>query len=147
MFLIILFGYKSVKVYDVSVDKYYKKVLTAESTAEDLFQEDTSITSLQTFAQALSKYKVYVKLSGTNDDGSSRYPVPGFDPLLGITTLEEYFSWMAYLGQINRKYTVLPLDEPHFTIDLNTRAIKIPNEFRKNGIAVQGDDLAEIVYL
>lgn len=41
---------------------------------------------------------------------------------------------------------MLPLDEPHFEIDTNTRAIKIPDTFKKNGIAVQSDDLAEVVY-
>lgn len=66
--------------------------------------------------------------------------------MLGITTLEEYFSWIRNLGTINRKYTVLPLDEPYFEINANTRAITIPSEFKKNGIAVQGDDLAEVLY-
>lgn len=66
--------------------------------------------------------------------------------MLGITTLEEYFSWISNLGRINRKYTVLPLDEEHFEINANTRAITIPASFKKNGIAVQGDDLAEIIY-
>lgn len=70
----------------------------------------------------------------------------GFDPMLGITTLEEYFSWMKTLGSISRKYTMLPLDEPHFIINTNTRAITIPADFKKNGIAVQGDDLAEVLY-
>lgn len=72
----------------------------------------------------------------------------------GITSLEEYFSWLKTLGNIQafedrdfgKKYTILPLDEPHFEINANTRAIQIPNEFKKNGIAVQTDDLAEIVY-
>ena len=41
---------------------------------------------------------------------------------------------------------MLPIDEDHFEINANTRAIGIPNAFKKNGIAVQGDDLAEIVY-
>ena len=53
---------------------------------------------------------------------------------------------MRNLGNIDRKYTKLPLDEPYFEINANTRAILIPNEFKKNGIAVQGDDLAEIIY-
>lgn len=66
--------------------------------------------------------------------------------MLGITTLEEYFSWLRNLGNINRKYTVLPLDEEHFEINANTRAINIPASFKKNGIAVQGDDLAEVIY-
>lgn len=66
--------------------------------------------------------------------------------MLGITTLEEYFSWIRNLGNINRKYTILPIDEDHFEINANTRAINIPANFKKNGIAVQGDDLAEVVY-
>lgn len=66
--------------------------------------------------------------------------------MLGITTLEEYFSWIRNLGTINKKYTVLPLDEDHFEINANTRAINIPASFKKNGVAVQGDDLAEVLY-
>ena len=37
-------------------------------------------------------------------------------------------------------------DEHLFKIDANTRNIDIPEDFRKNGVAVQGDDRAEIVY-
>lgn len=66
--------------------------------------------------------------------------------MVGITTLEEYFSWLRNLGNIDRKYTVLPLDEDHFEINANTRAITIPANFKKNGVAVQGDDLAEVLY-
>lgn len=66
--------------------------------------------------------------------------------MLGITTLEEYFSWLRNLSNIDRKYTVLPLDEEHFEINANSRAINIPASFKKNGIAVQGDDLAEVLY-
>ena len=66
--------------------------------------------------------------------------------MLGITTLEEYFSWIRNLGNISKKYTVLPLDEDHFEINANTRAINIPASFKKNGVAVQGDDLAEVLY-
>lgn len=72
--------------------------------------------------------------------------VNSFDPAFGISTIEEYFHWIKALGNISTKYTILPLDEPHFKIDANTRAINIPDEFKKNGIAVQGDDLAEVVY-
>ena len=76
--------------------------------------------------------------------------VKGFIPELGITTLEEYYNWLPDLKRDAdgkpTKYTMLPLDEPHFEINANTRAINIPNDFKKNGIAVQGDDLAEVVY-
>lgn len=84
-------------------------------------------------------------------------PVGGFSPELGITTLEEYYNWLPDLKSVTveengvqvvkpTKFTVLPLDEEHFKINANTRAINIPADFKKNGVAVQGDDLAEIVY-
>ncbi len=84
-------------------------------------------------------------------------PAKGFVPELGITTLEEYYNWLPELKSITveeegimvtkpTKFTVLPLDEEHFNINANTRAINIPADFKKNGVAVQGDDLAEVVY-
>ena len=70
--------------------------------------------------------------------------------MLKISTLEEYFSWLQNLGDEklggDRKYTILPIDEDHFEINANTRAINIPASFKKNGVAVQGDDLAEVLY-
>lgn len=103
-----------------------------------MFVLDPSIVSLTSFASALEKFSIlYVR------DGE---PAEGFEPMLGITTLEEYFSWISNLGRINRKYTILPLDEDCFEINANTRAINIPASFKKNGIAVQGDDLAEVIY-
>lgn len=67
-----------------------------------------------------------------------------------ISTLEEYFSWLQNLGDEklggDKKYTILPIDEDHFEINANTRAINIPASFKKNGVAVQGDDLAEVLY-
>ena len=47
---------------------------------------------------------------------------------------------------IGKKYTILPLDEEVFDINANTRAINVPNSFKNNGISVQGDQIAEIVY-
>lgn len=73
-----------------------------------------------------------------------------FAPELGITTLEEYYNWLPEIKRDSKGnptiFTKLPLDEAHFEINPNTRAITIPAEFKKNGIAVQGDDLAEVVY-
>ena len=93
-----------------------------------------------TFATALANYNVlYVE----TEDGCAE----GYEPMVGITTLEEYFSWLKTLGDINRKYTVLPLDkDQYFSINANTRAITIPAAFKKNGVAVQSDDLAEVLY-
>lgn len=67
------------------------------------------------------------------------------DPKLYITTLNEYFSNIVKLAEKSLQYTILPLDEETFDIDANTREIKIPDSF-KNGVGVQGDQVAEIIY-
>lgn len=63
-----------------------------------------------------------------------------------ISSLDEYFSYIVQLNEINRRYTILPLDEDVFEIDANTRTITVPQSFITNGISVQGDEIAEIVY-
>ena len=63
-----------------------------------------------------------------------------------ITSLDEYFSYIVQLNEINRRYTILPLDEEVFEIDANARTITVPKSFQTNGISVQGDEIAEIVY-
>lgn len=111
------------------------------------------ISSLNAFTSALNEHHVlYVRArypQDHKDEDKAGKPLgiaEGFSPLIGITTLEEYFAHIADLSLINRKYTVLPLDEPHFEINANTRAITVPADFKKNGVAVQGDDLAEVLY-
>ena len=59
--------------------------------------------------------------------------------------MNEYFSQIANLAEIDLKYTILPLDEETFDIDANSRKITIPNSF-KSGVGVQGDQVAEIIY-
>ena len=65
-----------------------------------------------------------------------------------ITSLEDYFGYIEQLRAIDRRYTILPLEdeENFFEIDANTRAINIPKSFKDNGVAVQGDEIAEILY-
>lgn len=63
-----------------------------------------------------------------------------------ISTLEEYFCHIADLQAINKKFTVLPLDEELFYFNANTRAIEAPKDFKTNGVAVVGDEVAEILY-
>lgn len=84
-----------------------------------------------------------------------------------ISTLEEYFAHIGYLAdyhtdnvqnnppsnvtyQNSAKFLMLPMDEKHnsddgdcFYIDLNSRNIKTPNSYVKNGVSVTGDQLAE----
>ena len=63
-----------------------------------------------------------------------------------ITSLEEYFAYIKNLSTLDKKYTILPVDEELFEIDANSRVITVPASFKKNGIGVQGDEIAEIIY-
>lgn len=65
-----------------------------------------------------------------------------------ITSLEELFSFMRPLTRSDDAciYTRLPLDEEPFFIDANARTITVPTDFAKNGISVQGDEIAEILF-
>ena len=61
-----------------------------------------------------------------------------------FTSVQEYFSHIQDLLILGgKKYLMLPLDEPVFEIDANKREIVVPAEFKKNGISVQGDEIAE----
>ena len=140
-------GYKKVRTYDAKIDDYFYKN-DAATTADTLFLKDTSVTNAITFSRALETRPLYIRR--LNKDGSPAKIPEGYDPMLKISTLEEYFSWLQNLGDEklggDRKYTILPIDEDHFEINANTRAISIPASFKKNGVAVQGDDLAEVLY-
>lgn len=41
------------------------------------------------------------------------------------------------------RFLLLPLDEDIFEIDANKRLINIPDHFKRNGVSVQGDEIAE----
>lgn len=70
-----------------------------------------------------------------------------------IRNIDSYFlklgdikeKLMEKEGKVDISYFMLPIDEPLFEINANTRAISIPAEF-KNGISVQGDEIAETVF-
>ena len=131
----LLSGFERVQTFDVDkIGSYYLK------NDKDEFVPADNINSLNDFASILSSgKKVYI---ATDGGANEEFVKQGSK----ITTLEEYFSWIEQLGQKDKRYTKLPLDEPHFIINPETRAIIIPSEFKKNGISVQGDELSEIVY-
>ena len=70
-----------------------------------------------------------------------------------INNIDEYFQNLGRIREELEKqgilndisYFMLPIDEPLFEINANTRTIKIPDEF-KNGISVQGDEVAETIF-
>lgn len=66
-----------------------------------------------------------LKAAGKKDQDSNA-KVPGDD-----------LYWTKY-------FTILPLDEPVFEIDANTRKITVPNQFKT--IGVEGDKSAEIIF-
>ena len=65
---------------------------------------------------------------------------------INIDNMEDFFGRIEDIKDLDLKFLRLPLDEPMFEINANTRAISIPNDFRSNGLSVQGDHLAETVF-
>lgn len=65
---------------------------------------------------------------------------------IDINNVEGFFGNILEISALDKKYLRLPLDEPLFAIDANSRKITVPDEFRSNGLSVQGDHLAETVY-
>ena len=69
-----------------------------------------------------------------------------------IATLNQYFAYLQDLITVSSNENIksyflrLPLDEELFEINANTRAISIPRSFSSNGVGVQGDETAEIIY-
>jgi hypothetical protein len=68
-----------------------------------------------------------------------------------IRSLDEYFAMLKELtagNNINKNhiFKILPLDEPLFEINSDSRDIIVPEVFRKNGVGVQGDQLAETLF-
>ena len=66
-----------------------------------------------------------------------------------IYDLDSFFQNFKELTQNDYSYLRLPLDEPCFEIlddEKHRRYIQVPDVFSKNGISVQGDDNAEILW-
>lgn len=65
---------------------------------------------------------------------------------IDINNVESFFGNIIEITALDKKYLRLPLDEPMFEIDANSRKITVPDAFKANGLSVQGDHLAETVY-
>lgn len=63
-----------------------------------------------------------------------------------FNTIQGYYSNIEYIMELGGRYLYMPLSEEPFKIDLDTRIITTPNHFKKNGVAVVGDNKAEILY-
>ena len=65
-----------------------------------------------------------------------------------INDINSYFARIVDLIKVtpyDPVLAILPVDEPMFVIDANTRKITIPSIF-SNGVSVVGDEHAEILY-
>ena len=139
----VLSGFERTQTFDENEEYFYKD--SKDNSFEKLeFESEDKEGKIYEFANALTLYGYLYTKNGKNPSDYN------FAPELGITTLEEYYNWLPEIKKDAEGkptiFTKLPLDEAHFEINPNTRAITIPAEFKKNGIAVQGDDLAEVVY-
>jgi hypothetical protein len=65
---------------------------------------------------------------------------------INVNNLQAFFGSITEIAALDSKFLRLPLDEPLFEIDANTRKITIPENFRSNGASVQGDHLAEVIF-
>ena len=102
------------------------------------FDPDTYVPGVYYTMNASGKY---VLATGAFDPTAQYYFQTS-----SITTLEEYFCHLKNIYDLparKDKFLMLPLDEEMFEIDANTRTIVIPPNFRKAGIGVQGDVIAE----
>ena len=82
-----------------------------------------------------------------------------------ISNIDDYFSVLKDLADIEIAsekqellddngqpvyidpiFTILPTTEEMFEINADTRSIKIPDNFARYGVGVQGDEIAEILY-
>ena len=68
------------------------------------------------------------------------------DNAINIDNIESLFGRIEDISRLDPKFLRLPLDEPMFEINANTRSINVPNDFKSNGLSVQGDHLAETVF-
>lgn len=61
-----------------------------------------------------------------------------------FTSIQEYFAYIKDIHDLGgKKFLMLPLDEPVFEVDADKREITVPAVFKKNGISVKGDEIAE----
>lgn len=89
------------------------------------------------------------KVNNTNKDEYSVFFGKLSDSLgVEISSLAEYFNRLEQIKGLNNAapYLTLPLDEPFFEIDANSRTINVPAEFKRNGVGVTGDSMAESLF-
>ena len=69
---------------------------------------------------------------------------------LGLAQIPDMVTYFSYIDRLRKsgkyKFIRLPVTEDYFLVDLDTRKITVPKVFLDNGIGVQGDSMAEVLY-
>lgn len=69
---------------------------------------------------------------------------------LGVSQIPDMVTYFSYINRLRDsgkyKFIRLPVTEDYFIVDLDTRSITVPEAFDLNGIGVQGDSMAEVLY-
>lgn len=105
--------------------------------------KDNKNNYLDLFQKAFKALKDAGKLT-EEEIASGQITMPNGEMVEAFTSLEQYFTRIGDLYAIEPKYALLlPLDEPMFEINANTREIIIPAHFKKHGVSVEGDTIAE----
>ena len=55
---------------------------------------------------------------------------------INVSNLEAFFGSIREIAALDSKFLRLPLDEPFFEIDANSRKITVPADFKTNGVSV-----------
>ena len=100
-------------------------------------------------AQALTEDEIKY-LCPTDEHGNFLKDENGNQIINRFTSLEQYFTRLGTLiSNVDNpiKYLMLPLDEDPLEVDANTRTITVPANFKKSGVGVQGDIIAETLFL
>lgn len=105
--------------------------------------KDNKNNYLDLFQKAFKELKDAGKLT-EEEIASGKITMPNGEMVEAFTSLEQYFTRIGDLYAIDKKYALLlPLDEPMFEINANTREIIVPAHFKKHGVSVEGDTIAE----
>lgn len=157
---------KNAQQYRVLFDKAAKKLRADKPSSlneavADYFGKkiipvpaDASFNSTYTYyIRENNQYIIQENLTEFAEDVVYYYSETSGWDAFSIDSLDEYYAYLRNLVDITGQtedekafYVRLPLDEDVFAIDANTRNISIPSSFARNGVGVQGDEMAEILY-
>ena len=123
-------------------DLFEKATKALREYAKELLKEDANLDEVRNFLKKFPGVDpVEIDELANQEEFEAK-----INEVVIISTLNDYFCNIEELARLDTMYVVLPVDEDTFNIDANSRAIAVPASFKKNGVGIQGDHTAEIVY-